>query len=608
MADKLAEQNKALAQKIEETREKGAMRRAAHGYVEREQYLLSMIAASLDLESAKLEFIDRAQFGADVAITVPALLKKGSKEYINEHLPKLLERVQKSVPVKEGWIVKAEQKGLYLNLLLSDEYLFDVAIKSISELKERYGETDGKKEKTVVLDYSHPNVAKHLHAGHIRSTIIGHILRNIYEAVGYTAFGMNHINDWGGFGFLMEAYARWGNEESGYENKNDFLYSLYVRYRQMEKEAEQYDGGPFVEFKEKADARFRDLEAGKPEAVELWQKMVTWSLEDFQRFYDLIDIHLDVIAGESFYARRGGEIVEEALKAKTAVIEDGAAVVHVGDEVDFVIRRSDESTIYATRDLAALEYRSQKLGAERMVYVVGQEQTDYFARLFKATDMLGIVKTGTVLEHVPFGFYVSSHTKKKLSSREGAQNVISLIESAIAYFHTKYPELSDSDIKKIAVGSITFNDIKKSRMGAVELDTGNVQKIMQSFEESGAGYVMYAATRARSIVRKYGKPVPERGDVRTKNMKLAPAEVLLLKRLAELPIAIVRASETNEPSVLAEYLVRTAQDYNSYYESFPVLAKDGTLLHPARLVITNAVVQVLINGLRLCHVEVPEKM
>ncbi|HZT35898.1 MAG TPA: arginine--tRNA ligase, partial [Nitrososphaera sp.] len=416
------------------------------------------------------------------------------------------------------------------------------------------------------------NVAKHLHAGHIRSTIIGHALHYLYEATGHTAFGMNFINDWGGFGYLMEAYRRWGDEEKNYQNKNDFLYALYLRFRTMEKEAENQDGAPFVEFKEKADALFRDLEAGKSEVVELWEKMVGWSLQDFNRFYDLINIHLDVVDGEAFYARRGNALVEEALAAHRATIENEAAVVHVGSDVDFVIRRSDESTIYATRDLAALEFRSQEVGAERIVYVVGQEQTDYFARLFKATDILKIAKPGTVLQHVPFGFYVSASTKKKLSSREGAQNVISLIESAIDYFAKKYPDLAEADIKKIAVGSITFNDIKKSRMMPVELDTGNIQKMIQGFEESGAAYVMYAVARARSIVRKHAGGVPTMAELSEKGTvaELAPVETVLLKRIASLADTIVRAAETNEPSVLAEYLVRLAQDYNSYYESFPV--------------------------------------
>jgi arginyl-tRNA synthetase len=606
----LEQQNSEVAEKIAQTKAAVLGRRREEGYVSLSRYLLPILAEAIGFPDAKLEFIDRAQFGADVALTVPALLKEsGAKEYIAQHVPQIVAQIEEhSKKIEGGWIEKVEAKGIYINLRLADAFLFGTVVSAVQKLDLKYGESDIAQDKNIVVDYSSPNVAKHLHAGHIRSTIIGEVLSNIYEAVGYTAHRVNFIEDWGGFGNLLEAHARWGNREGEFETKNEYLYFLYTSYRALEKEAEATDGAGFAEFKESAALRFRRLEAGEAAETELWEKMVAWSLAEFQHFYDLIDIHPDYTIGGSFHVRRGGEIVTEGLAKETAALEDGAAVVHVGGETDFVIRRADESTIYATRDLAAIEYRVKEFSAGRMVYVVGQEQTDYFAKLFKAADILGLAPKGTVLQHVPFGFYVSLATKKKLSSREGATSVIALIQSAIDYFAQKYPDLSAEDIKKIAIGSITFNDIKKNRMMAVELDTGNAQNIIRSFEESGAAYVMYAVARARSIMRKAGGEVANASDLDLKHLSLQPIELVLLKRLASLSETISRAAQMNEPSVLAEYLLRVAQEYNSYYESHHVLTKEGTVEFPHRLALTSAVAQVLVNGLKLCHVDVPEKM
>ena len=604
---RIAHDQKAI--EIASVRDRVVSRRKKMGYVSAVHYFLSALSKSLGIEGAKVEFLDRTAFGADVALTVPTLLRAGSKEYVSKTVPELVSKMKESALAREGQIVSVESKGIYVNVRFADRYFYETIVGLIETLGTTYGESDIKKNENVAVDYSSPNVAKHLHAGHIRSTIIGHVLSNLYEAVGYTAHRINHINDWGGFGFLMEAYARWGEKELEYENKNDFLYSLYTQYRALEKEADLREGAPFEEFKSAADARFRRLEAGEKTEVELWQKMVSWSLADFQKFYDLINIHPDYTVGESFYAESGKDLVTTALKNGTATNEDGAAIVHLDGETEFPIRRGDESTIYATRDLAALAYRASEFMAKRMVYVVGQEQTDYFAKLFRAADILGILPTGTVLEHVPFGFYVAASNKKKLSSREGAQNVIALVTNTITYFAEKYPHLGESDIKAIAVGSICFNDIKKNRMMAVELDTGNVRKMIRGFEESGAAYVMYAIARARSIVRKSGGVVPTASDavLKVEETFLLPVETGLMKRLADLPAVIARAAETNEPSVLAEALVRIAQDYNSYYEQCPVMVGE-VVQFPHRLALTQALATVLTNGLRLCHVDVPERM
>jgi arginyl-tRNA synthetase len=604
-----------LGRKTIETREAVRARRAERGYVDYGIYPVCELEGKLHYHDVELEFVDREEFGADVAVKSPSLLKeRGSRAYIETDVPALIAAVNDSELVRGGIVEKVESKGIYVNLKLADKYLFETLAR-VGQLGDQYGESDVHEGENAAVDYSSPNVAKHLHAGHIRSTIIGHVVSNIYEAVGYTAHRINHVNDWGGFGELIEAHKRWQGRMAEFASRNDYLYFLYLEFRKMETAAEASEEGKkiFEEFDARAKENFRALESGDAETVKLWREMVGWSFEEFNKFYDLLNIHQDYVLGESFYAKRAEELVERGLRSGAIEKDDGADIVPLGDGEKMVVKRSDGSTIYSTRDLAAIEHRVETFDPAALVYVVGQEQTEHFSKLFRAAKILGLFRGRKVaLKHLPFGHYIGAETKKKLSSREGAENVINVIDAALKFFRAKYSSRTsemmedekDTNARKLAIGSIAFNDVKKDRKFPVEFSS-DISKVLEEFEESGGAYLMYASARARSILRKYDGPMPEVKDAFAGG--LTPIEISLIKKINDFPRIVLRAAEFDNPAAVAGYLLELAREYNSYYESHPVL-QGGELAFPHRLVITGAVAQVIDNGLRLLHAEGPERI
>lgn len=603
---------------IQKKKQEVLRRREAFGWEDFGVYPLHILEKSVHFHDVEIEPLDRAQFGFDVAFRSTLLLKQhGSAVYIKEYAPKLAELLRESALAKAGVIQAVEQKGIYVNVRLSDAYWFKT-LETVFALGARYGLSDVHRNESAVIDYSSPNVAKHLHAGHIRSTIIGHVIGNLYEAVGYTVHRINYINDWGGFGFLLEGYRRWKQDFPEAKNKNDLLYSIYMRFRDMERQVAEEEAGSkalgaeYEEYLNASRERFKKLEAGESEEVALWQEMVGWSLDEFNEFYSRLGIFQDYLVGESFYAEAGDKLVEDALLRGVALVHEGAAAVPLGEDERLVVRRSDNSTVYATRDLAALSDRVATFQPSIVAYLVDQGQTDYFAKLFRAAKILNLYVVGaTVPKHLPFGFYVDKETKKKLSSREGASNVISLLEIAEAHFLGSYhgrvefsPEEKIGNAKLLAIGSIAFSEVKKERRFPMEIPKDPMEAV-RDFEESGGAYVMYASARARSIIRKYGKELPELSSVVPE--KLEPVELSLLKTINQFPRIILRAAELDNPAVLAGYLVDLARGYNSYYEQCPVL-RGGEAEFPHRLHLTSAVAQVLDNGLRICHAQGPERI
>ncbi len=614
----LAEIQKAQRETILKTREEVNNERESLGYESFGAYPLHQLEASVAFHDVEVEFIERAQFGADISLRSPSLLKQvGAQEYIKAKAPELLDILKNSAFAKAGVFESISQKGIYVNIKLSDRYLFET-LAPVLTLGGRYGMSDVYRGQAAVVEYSSPNVAKHLHAGHIRSTIIGHVLSNIYQAAGYTVHRINYVNDWGGFGFLLEGYARWKDEFPTATSKNDLLYSIYMRYREMEKLVVQEEhssadmGREYEDFMKSSRERFNRLEAGDPAELELWSQMVGWSLEEFNEFYALLGIYQDYLIGESYYAPKGDALVGAALANGKAELHEGAASVVLGEEERLVIRRSDDSTIYATRDLAGIKDRIETFDPSVLSIVVGEEQTDYFSKIFRAAKHLGLLDEKKVtLKHISFVLYINAETKKKLASREGATNVIHLLQLAEAHFRGAYhkrTEFTDaekeSNAKILAIGSIAFNDVKKDRRFPVEF-ASNPLEVVKEFEESGGAYVMYTVARARSIVRKSGGQVPPPATVMPE--KLEALEVMLIKRINQFSDTILRAVETDNPAVVAGYALELARDYNSYYEACAVM-EGGVVKYPYRLVITQSVAQVLDNALTLCHARGPERI
>ncbi|ETA04402.1 arginyl-tRNA synthetase [Frankia sp. CcI6] len=622
--------------------------------------------------TAEIELISREKFGADVTVKMPMLLKEaGAKEFVRTYIPRAIEALQ--VEELKKVISEATAKGIYINLTLSDNWLAQ-AVQGINSLGDRFGENDSAARRTLIIEYSSPNVAKKLHAGHVRSTIIGHVLGNLHQACGALVYRLNHINDFGGFGFMLEGFRRFGDMFPAAMTENDRLLEIYAIRRALERVVASGGGlggasesdaavlqryfpgvdskdaleSAFKGYVEASDARFARLEGGDSEEVELWSKMVDWSLADFRSFYEALDIHIDFTIGESFYFQAGNEVIETALRdgrafeftesrlreeiAKieqamsageiTSAVRDrtvefarkdlGAIVVPLPGNERFVVRRSDGRSIYATRDVGAIKLRRDIFDPSGIYYVVGQEQRVHFARLFQAVEVLGIASRDELdLRHIYFGFYVDEKTGRKLSSRDSVAGVNDLLKMSFEHFWKRSAErgtMTEEELsvaaQQLAVGSLVFNDLKQDMKTTVAMARGDLSPTLTAFEKSGGPYVVYTACRARAILRKWGKPVPSLVDLT--HFEVSDQEAQLILRLQELPSKITRATGEDSPAILVRYLLDLAALYNSYYTTSPVLA--GEAANEFRLMITRAVQYTLVNGLRLCHVECPPKI
>jgi arginyl-tRNA synthetase len=614
----------------------------------------------------QIETIDRAQFGGDLVVKLPQLLRDGGpKGFIAKHLPWIVEVLEG--PDFADAVARVETRGMYVNLTLTDRWLLDSA-QAVADLGKDFGLSDAQADNIFLVDYSSPNVAKVLHAGHIRSTIIGHVLSNLHEGSGALVYRVNHINDFGGFGFTLEGWRRFGALFPDSMADNEKLLEIYRIRRAMEKyggagtwpeEAEEQalvaryfpearDGAAlkaaWSDFVGASDARFAALETGAKDEVDLWALMVEWSLADFDTFYRQLNLRIDLVLGESFYFEAGNRLIDASLangrallytraladadlarldgldlqpaereKRAEAIEKDiGAVVVPLEGGERYVVRRADGRSIYSTRDLGAIEVRRQLFDPTDFSYVVGQEQRVHFERLFKAAAPLGLAEAGHPrFHHVWFGFYVDAKTGKKLSSRDSVANVNQLLARSVEYFRGRTAERGDQTDEEVAeaahqlaVGSLVFNDLKQDIKGSVDIDTSDLKATIAGFERSGGAYMVYTACRARSILRRHGAE-PERAEA-IGAFEIDAQEAALLLRLQQIPERVAAAAEQLNPTLLIRHLLDTASVYNSYYMRAPVLTEAGA--NASRLLITKAVNVALVNSLRLCHVECPPKI
>jgi arginyl-tRNA synthetase len=473
--------------------------------------LRSRISQALAERSARsrlsweIDILDRAKMGADIAVRVTGLLQEvGAKEYISSHIPWIVQALRS--PELSDAVADVVHKGIYVNVRLTDAWYL-TSVQAVVDVEERFGQNDTQADRTYVVDYSSPNVAKKLHAGHLRSTMIGHVLSNLYEANGALVYRVNHINDFGGFGFMLEGYRRFHDRFPAAMDDNDRLLAIYAIRRSLERAiaaGADLNGIPdndreiigtyfpgtttarelksvYDDFVAASDARFEKLEQGDREEVALWDQMVGWSLADFRSFYRALGIDIDFTMGESFYADTGNEAVDDAIEtgrayrltqeqvdqevaklgqlveaeemtpeardqAVTQLTKDlGAVVVPLPDGERLVVRRSDGRSIYATRDVGAIRSRRDIFDPTDIVYVVGQEQRIHFSRLFQASVVLGLTQPGQVnFRHIYFGFYVDAKTGKKLSSRDSVASVNELLAESVEHYRAK--TASDSDM------------------------------------------------------------------------------------------------------------------------------------------------------------------
>ena len=492
---------------------------------------------------------------------------------------------------------KVVATGPYVNFFLDKSKISDQVIKSVIEAGADYGQQDEGHGQNITIDLSSPNIAKPFSVGHLRSTVIGDALSNIFRKMGYNTIKINHLGDWGKqFGLLMVAYKKWGSKEAVEANPIDELLKLYVRINA------EIENDP--ELDEEGRKWFKKLEDGDPEATELWQWFRDESLVEFNRIYKLLGVEFDSLNGEAFYNDKMDEGVQ-ILEDKGLLKESkGASIVEL-DDVNLppaMIKKSDGATLYITRDIATAIYRARTYNFVKNIYAVGQEQSNHFRQLKAVLKKMGFDWSDDMV-HVDFGLVTKN--RQKLSTRKG--NIILLeptlqeaISRAKAQIEEKNPDLENKEevAHAVGVGAVKFYDLKTDRRNGYDFDL----EAMVSFEGETGPYVQYAYARIQSILRK-ANFTPSTDATYSLN---DPESWEIIKLLQDFSRVVKRAAENYDPSLIAKYAINLAQAFNKYYAHTRIL--DESPERESRLALSYSTAVVLKEALRLLGVDAPEKM
>ena len=497
-----------------------------------------------------------------------------------------------------SFLSEIKTAGAYLNFYIDKEQYAASLIDAYRSTAE-FGSSEIGKGKTICIDYSSPNVAKNFHIGHLRTTIIGNSLYHIFTKLGYRVVRINHLGDWGTqFGKLLVAYQKFGNKEAVEEKGIQELMDLYVQFHE---EAEKDDS-----LNDQARAAFANMEQGDPDALAVWEWFKDISLKEFLRIYDIMNIGFDSFAGESFYRDKTGGIVE-TLRDKGLLVESEGALVVPLDEYDMppcIVAKKDGSSIYATRDLAAVLYRKATYDFDKCLYVTGQEQKLHFAQVFKVIELMGN-DYAQDLVHIPYGLVRLKDGK--ISSRKG--NVIfaeDLLNESInktkAIIEEKNPDIPDKDkvAQIVGIGAILFNDLYNQRIKDVVFDW---DKLLNFDGETGP-YVQYTYARASSVLRKVGEPESDTIDCK---LLVDDASLGLLKEIERYPQVIREAAERYEPFLIARFSMDVAHAFNKFYQECQINCSDPEL-RCTRANVVQIVRYILKDSLSLLGIDCPEQM
>ncbi len=493
---------------------------------------------------------------------------------------------------------KIENVNGYLNFFIGKGSLTADLEKMVSD--ENYGSSHDGDGKTIVIDYSSPNVAKPFHIGHLRSTVIGQSIKNLHRFSGYECVGVNHLGDWGTqFGKLIVAYKKWGSKEKIEEGGIDALTEIYVKFHQ---EAEENPA-----LNDEARAAFTAMEEGDEENLALWRWFIDISIKEYKKTYDLIGAQFESWNGESFYFDKTDRVVGELREKNLLTVDDGAEIVPLGDDMPpCLILKSDGSTIYATRDIAAAIYRKETYNFDKCIYVTSAGQSLHFAQFFKVIGMMGY-EWAKDLIHVPFG--TVSIEGAKLATRTG--NVVLLedifriaTEKTLEIINQKNPDLEDKEAvaSAVGVGAVVFHDLSNNRIKDVNFKWDEVL----NFDGNTGPYVQYTYARCCGILEK----TPETLNIKTENnfVLTEDAESALIKTLKLFPDKVRQARNELEPSVIARYLLDVCADFNRFYHDCPVLKCVDLAVKDTRIALIKATSTVLKNGLTLIGLKCPRNI
>jgi len=506
----------------------------------------------------------------------------------------LAAQLKKSIALPKG-IENIESSGPYLNFFIDYSSLAETIFQETRRKKSKFGHTNKGKGEVVVIEFSSPNIGKPFGIAHLRSTVIGNSLSNIYASQGYKVERVNYLGDWGTqFGNLMCAFQMWGDEKELKKNSIRHLLSLYIKFHA---EAEKDEA-----LKKKGKEWFVRLEGGDKKAKGMWKKFCGLNLKEFKRIYHLLNIKIDHTIGEAFYEPMLKKTIEFYRNKGLLKESDGALILEYPDLPPAIVQKKDGTTIYLTRDLAAAKHRRDIFKFKKMLYVADARQTLHFQQLFKALEIAGF-KWARQCEHVPFG--VMKFKGEPLATRKGnfifledvLLKAVSKVESII---DEKNPSLGHKEevARQVAFGAVIYWDLNSDRVRDVVFDLDQVL----NFEGDTAPYIQYTSARLSSILAKASPP--RRVDSFLLNSQ---EEKKIIGSLAKFESVIWDAKMHNKPHLLTNYLSALAQECNNFYNKHPVLVNEKDL-RAARLHLIFAARQVLINGLSLLGIHSPFQM
>ena len=513
----------------------------------------------------------------------------------------IAEEIKEKIEIDNNIIEKIEVLGGYINFYINKKLLAKEVLEEIAN-KEEYGKSEIGKGKNIIVEYSSPNIAKPFHIGHLRTTLIGNSLYRIYKYLGYNTTGINHLGDYGTqFGKMIEAYKMWGQEYDLTVDPINKLMDMYVRINDLCKADENV--------LERCRENFRLLEAGDKYCTDLWNKFKDVSMVEFEKIYDILNVKFDSYNGEAFYSDKIDEVIQ-ILEEKGVLVEsEGAKIVDltdVGIKTPCIVQKANGSSIYATRDLAAIMYRAKTYDFDKCLYVVAYEQNLHFKQIFAVAKYLVDEKYVKGLEHVSFGMVALP--SGKMSTRLG--NVVKIedlingtIEKAEEIIAEKNPDLEEKEevAKKVGIGAIVYNTLSTANIKDQIFDWNTAL----NFQGETGPYIQYTYVRTQSVLSKV-EEMPKFEDINIEKLQ-DEYSINVLKTIYNFEDILTQVTNKEEPSILARYLIDLAKAFSNFYNENKIIGEEKEL-QDARIYLTSAVGKVLKIGGYLLGMEMPNKM
>ena len=528
----------------------------------------------------------------DIAVPVFVVMKA-----VGKPLPQVVTEIKELLLNSFSLIKEIVPTGGFLNIRVKKEGICTDILKEAVTNLDNYGNNESGLGKTVVIDYSSPNIAKSFSIGHLRSTMIGNSLKLINRKCGYNVVGINYLGDWGTqFGKMIVAYKKWGNLETIKADPINELTKLYVLFHDKAKEDQSLE--------DEAREAFRKLENNDEEYYELWKWIREESLKESEQIYDLLHVDFDSYNGEAYYNDKMDPVVDELTEKELLVDDQGAKIVRLGDDIPpALIKRRDGGSLYITRDLAAVFDRKKTYNFDKILYVVGNEQKLHFEQLKRVITKMGY-NYADAIQHINFGLVLKDG--KKMSTRGGGVvKLYDVLENAmnLAYEQIKQKNPNILDIedvaRKVGCGAVVFNDLKNHRTLDYDFDMDKMLK----FEGQTGPYLQYTGVRIASILR------DNTYDINNIDASLFVNDIYfeLARAIGEFKDVVLRAAEESAPSVIAKYLLGLAQIFNKFYSSVKINVNEEAVRN-TNFLISHATRIVINEGLRLLGIEYVEQM